>query len=336
MDTLHFNAHLALTLSSDAMPDQAILKIQTMNKVSIFEQPDFKWIENTPAYRLSFAENENIPKHPLFISVTTPDSIAAGNEMCGLFRFNAGTRKWSRLDASHKDGTFQTNLNELGKIAIIQSHDTTPPTLEVTVNGQPYIEGKYVGTHPKIFIVLQDYDGIDISEENLFLTIDGKKQAPFESGLPDSLQNGNNIMMEINPDFMPGEHILSLKARDCSGNDLKAENITFTVSEHFEIQMLGNYPNPFKDETTFAYLLTRPCDELSIKIYTASGRLIRELDPRIAGEDPNPFSADYHETLWDGTDKNGWEVANGVYFYQMKASSHKESKTVIGKLAKLK
>jgi len=336
VDTLHFDAHLALTLPSDAMPDLAVLKIQTMNQVSIFEQPDFKWIENTPFYQLSFAVNENRLQNPLSIFVTTPDSVAAGNEMPGLFRFNAGTRKWSKLAGSRENGTWQANLNELGKIAIMQSHDAEPPTFELAVNSQPYIEGKYIGTHPKISIVLQDYNGIDISGENLFLSLDGKNLTPSELGLPDSLQNGNHIMLEINPEFTPGEHILSLKARDCSGNALEAEAMTFKVSKHLDIRMLGNYPNPFKKETTFAYLLMRPCDKLSIRIYTASGRLIRELDPRMAGDDPNPFSADYHEMLWDGTDKDGWEVANGVYFYQMKANSDGESKTVIGKIAKLK
>ncbi|NOY61097.1 MAG: hypothetical protein GXO75_19470, partial [Calditrichaeota bacterium] len=336
VDTLYFDDHLVLTLPSDAMPDLAVLKIQTMNQVSIFEQPDFKWIENTPVYRLSFAANENKLQNPLSISVTTSDSVAAGNEMPALFRFNAGTRKWNKLGGSRENGTWQANLNELGEIAILRSEDTEPPAFEPAINGQPYIEGKYIGTHPKISIVLQDDNGIDISGENLFLSLDGKILTPSELGLPDSLQNGNHIMLDINPEFTPGEHILSLKAHDCSGNVLEAEAMTFKVSEHFDIRMLGNYPNPFKEETTFAYLLMRPCDKLSIKIYTASGRLIRELDPRIAGDDPNPFSADYHEALWDGTDKDGWEVANGVYFYQMKASSHGESKTVIGKIAKLK
>lgn len=37
-------------------------------------------------------------------------------------------------------------------------------------------------------------------------------------------------------------------------------------------------PNPFSDETYFTYVLTKPAEEVKIKIYATSGRLISELE----------------------------------------------------------
>ena len=99
--------------------------------------------------------------------------------------------------------------------------------------------------------------------------------------------------------------------------------------------MLGNYPNPFKQETRFAYLFTAPVEEMSLKVFTASGRLIRAIQPPDILDDPNPLSADYHEVFWDGLDQEGYEVANGVYFYQLSAKSGGKTRSVNGKIAKI-
>jgi len=64
---------------------------------------------------------------------------------------------------------------------------------------------------------------------------------------------------------------------------------------------------------------------LRIWFHLTQGSTLTDLDPRVGA---------YHEIIWDGRDKNGEFVANGVYFYQIKI---KKGKTVIerrGKIAK--
>ncbi len=109
----------------------------------------------------------------------------------------------------------------------------------------------------------------------------------------------------------------------------------FRVAAEFELTLYGNYPNPFQDETIFAYHLSMPCEYFSIKIYSASGRLIRTLDPAQDPFDPNPLGTDYHEAVWDGLDEDGFEVANGVYFYKAVAEFESKKYKVTGKIARI-
>ena len=104
----------------------------------------------------------------------------------------------------------------------------------------------------------------------------------------------------------------------------------FQVAGVFQIRYLGNYPNPFKRETTFVYILTESAHEASLKIYTVAGRLIRVID------DLSMTSPDYHELIWDGTDDFGREAANGVYFFRLSAKWLTRTEQVTGKIAKVR
>ena len=80
----------------------------------------------------------------------------------------------------------------------------------------------------------------------------------------------------------------------------------------FRISEVHNYPNPLKRKTTFTYQLTLDADEVKITIYTASGRRIRVLKDVSANEGHN-------EKTWDAQDAEGIPLANGVYFYKIRA-----------------
>ena len=80
--------------------------------------------------------------------------------------------------------------------------------------------------------------------------------------------------------------------------------------------VLANYPNPFNPETWIPYQLSEP-SEVTLRIYTVSGTLVRTLDlgHQLAGL--------YHEqgraAYWDGKNAVGESVASGVYFYTLTA-----------------
>ena len=80
----------------------------------------------------------------------------------------------------------------------------------------------------------------------------------------------------------------------------------------FRISEVHNYPNPLKRKTTFTYQLTLDADEVKITIYTASGRRIRVLKDVSANEGHN-------EKTWNAQDAEGIPLANGVYFYKIRA-----------------
>jgi hypothetical protein len=139
-----------------------------------------------------------------------------------------------------------------------------------------------------------------------------------------------------------GDHTLALSCTDVNGNYQELV-IRFVVSNQFDIIQIANYPNPVKSRTIdshnegrtrFTYTLTDSADEVTIKIYTVSGRLVRTFKNLETG-------VGYHEFPrkvlgWDCRDKDGFYLANGVYFYKIIAKKGNKTIEKTKKMAILK
>jgi flagellar hook assembly protein FlgD len=90
-----------------------------------------------------------------------------------------------------------------------------------------------------------------------------------------------------------------------------------------------NCPNPFKDDTYFTFVASSDIDSLVVKIYTATGRLIRKLET-------GGLQAGYNQIHWDGRDGDGDRIANGVYFYKIVARAGGEKIVARQKMFKLR
>ena len=133
--------------------------------------------------------------------------------------------------------------------------------------------------------------------------------------------------VEYRPLLQAGEHTVQVDAVDA--NDLSASSLlTLTVESEFRIDDIANRPNPCATKTLFTYVLTRPADEMTIKIYSASGRMIKRLDA--------PAYSGYNELLWNLRDEDDRYLANGIYFYKLIAKRDGKKIERIGKLAVLK
>ena len=134
-----------------------------------------------------------------------------------------------------------------------------------------------------------------------------------------------------------GKHSVSFAAHDCNGN-LATKTVGFQVIGSHGIDQLGNYPNPFEKETVFTYRLTGPihAEEISLKIYTISGRLVKSFHNFIDEEGQLGTALDYHLITWDGRDEKGDPLANGVYFYKIRAKWKDQMVNETGKLAILR
>ncbi len=73
--------------------------------------------------------------------------------------------------------------------------------------------------------------------------------------------------------------------------------------------LLGNWPNPAVASTRIAFLLPEAAAEVTVRVFDASGRLVRKLD--------RGFSPGWNEVLWDGANDRGSAVPAGVYFYRL-------------------
>jgi flagellar hook assembly protein FlgD len=82
-----------------------------------------------------------------------------------------------------------------------------------------------------------------------------------------------------------------------------------------------NYPNPFNLSTTIQYQLY---EQMSVKIaiYDILGRLVTTLTD---GLQP---SGNY-QVVWNGRNRDGQEVASGVYLYLFQTKGMKETKKIL-------
>ena len=79
-----------------------------------------------------------------------------------------------------------------------------------------------------------------------------------------------------------------------------------------DYHLFQNTPNPFSGITSIQYSVAKPSNVI-IKVYDIKGRLVNTLiDNR---KIPGTYSVD-----WNGQDKDGRELASGVYFYRLSAS----------------
>jgi hypothetical protein len=198
--------------------------------------------------------------------------------------------------------------------------DDTNPFIEITANGRPLKKDMLIRSNPSIALLLQDENGIDL--QNTFQAkLNGTPIAMEDLTIPDSITNANSIALLATPDLEKGVHTLDVEVADVNGN-ISSTSITFNVSADNQLIVHGNYPNPFSDRTIISYTasFSNRMDKLSVKIYSVSGHLIRSkiLQPP-EDETDDILDTGYHELEWDGTDDDGNQVANGVYFVLIKA-----------------
>ena len=228
--------------------------------------------------------------------------------------------------------TISAEVKLPGTFALLSHSDTSPPALALTFEHQGFVDGDYVSETPTISARIEDANGIDSRPEHIILTQNGQRVPEDEYVIAASPTNNNLILVTYTPVLNPGEHRIRLQAQDANGNTSDMSQ-TATVAGEFEIKNIANFPNPFVpgSGTHFAYYLTKAADEVSLRIYTITGRLIHAVDTLDA-------SVSYNEFHFDGYDADSEPLANGVYLYKFTARfTNRQGDTVrkqkVGKIA---
>ncbi len=231
-------------------------------------------------------------------------------------------------------GTIRATTDRLGPITFIYSDDTVPPDIQLTIgNQQHFVPGDATDPEPLIGATVTDPSGLDYLTRPLLLEL-GRVSGEYEHIAPEAYQlthqPGSNqlVLTYPSPELEPREYELRLTASDVHGNT-DTKRITFRVHDNLQLLSFLNYPNPFSRKTTLTCELTAPADSLVVKIYTLSGRMIRELSM--------PATPGFLMVEWDGRDTDGVEVANGVYYAKLKIKREGEKDiTEILKMMKLR
>ncbi len=99
-----------------------------------------------------------------------------------------------------------------------------------------------------------------------------------------------------------------------------------TLGQIKKNQLLQNFPNPFNPETWIPFKLADKSD-VTIRIYTPTGKLVRSLSPGImsAGD----YSSQAQAVHWDGHNDEGEAVSSGIYLYTINAGDFSATRKML-------
>lgn len=229
----------------------------------------------------------------------------------------------------------QFHFNNYATFLLDVKDDNINPLLDVTFDGIHILDGDIVSPTPEILMKLKDENtGLalkDTSSFELFVYFPDQPNTPVRVNLDsdnitfvpadeNQLDEKNEALLYFNPTFeQDGIYRLRVQGKDARNNEAGKYDyiISFEVINETSISNFLNYPNPFSTSTRFVFTLTGAeiPDEIKIQIMTVSGRVVREITADELG--PLRIGRNLTEFAWDGTDRFGDPLANGVYIYKV-------------------
>lgn len=201
--------------------------------------------------------------------------------------------------------------------------DQIGPALDIYLNAKPFINGSVTHNNPTFYADLFDESGIN----SFGVGIGHDIVAQLDGPVKESLILNSYFIQEMN-DFrrgsiqfpfskLPnGQYSLELKAWDMVNNSATAA-IQFTVSDNIstDLTQVFNYPNPFRDNTSFTFQHNQFDSPLSVKfsIYDFNGRLAHTIGPLEIVSNGYFIEPIY----WDGTNDGGTKLKSGLYVYRV-------------------
>ncbi|MES2764549.1 MAG: C25 family cysteine peptidase [Bacteroidota bacterium] len=296
--------------------------------------------------KISLKENSN----------SAPDGLlklwynsAEVNGIASIYKFNPLLKTWRRLPSVVvSPGVISAQVALDGIYAVGYTNDISAPNTTVSIEGQFFSNRGAVAPSPRISIVANDENGINTEQDNIILELDNKRVLKSNYTFIDSMATATSSGILYQPALSDGTHTFCVTVMDNNGNQSERDCIQMEVSNEFQVKVLGQFPNPFTNKMFLAYeiLGANTIDEIEVKFFTASGRTIRRLlfpsnvlnerSGLLEGGTGQPTEIGYHEAWWDGTDEEGNEIANGIYFYRIRLRSGDKTIETLGKIARVR
>ncbi|MFI1745296.1 type IX secretion system sortase PorU [Thalassobellus sediminis] len=218
---------------------------------------------------------------------------------------------------------------KIGGINENAAEDNIGPVINLYMNDENFVSGGITNESPTLLAKMEDENGINTASgigHDIVAIIDGDETNPivlndyYQTEVDDYKKGVLSFPLR---DLEPGLHTLTLKAWDVYNNSSVSE-IQFVVydkDQELVINNVLNYPNPFVNYTEFWFNhnSSEPLD-VSIQIFTVSGKLVRTLNGQTKGGLITTSSLS-RDIVWDGRDDFGEKIGKGVYIYKLKVYS---------------
>lgn len=216
--------------------------------------------------------------------------------------------------------------------------EMSPPTIRVTIDGEPYFSGDYLEATEEdqtVRIIAEIVDEVEIDPSDISIVETDLGEVPredytVEALIDTSASQSRQYRVTYETPIRAWFYDIEISATDANRQRTRFE-LHVSENERLLIRDVANSPNPFTDETKLIYLLNQTGAEVTVRIFTVGGRLIRVFKDA-------PSEINYNELPWDGTDDEGDSVANGVYLFTIEARDP-DGRTVtapIGKMVRAK
>ena len=272
------------------------------------------------------------------------DKTRTKKKTLSICRWLEGYNKWIYVGGVEYsiDNSVVVTIDKIGIYALFDKTDSEAPNVEFAVENQEFYDYAYITKNSSLSILLSDSNGIDIFDRKYQVYINDNLVEQDKIIQSTSHTDLNYLPIKFPINDVKGEYKLDVKFYDLCGNFKQGET-HYKVGGVFDLIRIANYPNPIitntidrknSGRTWFTYTLTGDADEVNIKIYTVSGRLIKSFSGL-------PTTIGYHEyprTLygWDCRDDDGYDLANGTYFYKVIAKKGNKNVEKTSKLVILK
>jgi hypothetical protein len=270
------------------------------------------------------------------------DSLRVGKSLTASVKFSsfgyAGNNTlWVEANPYNKyHQPEQYHFNNIGEVSLAVNKSNVNPILDVTFDGVHILDGDIVSAKPDIVIKLSDVSKFlalnDTSDFRVYITtptqplyriyfsdLNPATGKPLMVFTPAVLPN-NSCIINYTPTFsVDGPYQLQVQATNISLNESGANNyiIDFQVINKSTITDVMNYPNPFSTSTRFVFTLTgsQIPTQFRIRIMSVSGKIVREIMLSELGN--MHIGRNITNYAWDGKDRYGDQLANGLYLYQV-------------------
>ena len=198
--------------------------------------------------------------------------------------------------------------------------DELAPEIEMYLEDTTFTDGELTSDHPRLIAHLYDESGINITQseisEGIVATMDDEVSYTLNNFYKADIDDYRSGTLTYQfTELEEGQHYITLRVWD-TYNNMAEEYLEFIVGESHElvIKNLLNYPNPFRDETTFSFEHNRSGEDLEviIQIYSRNGSLVRVIE----GETVNSEFR-VNDVRWDGRGGSGKKLESGIYIYRV-------------------
>jgi hypothetical protein len=331
------DGNLLISVPKGVVSEAVQLNVESVARPRIMNQPDLQYAPLPQkmaggAYHLSLSDESVITSGALSISLTFRyDTNQADNyapENLIVYHWRDDEKRWEIAsdDSRRESGLVQATVQHLGTFSLLHNTDSLPPVIQLTITDEQLAyDGVFVSSTPTLAAIIEDANGVG----QVQVLMNGTPVTPEDLAFARNPAPVNSTVVTFTPTLEFGDYRFVVEASDVNGN-LATDELSFQVGGELKLLNVANHPNPFNPstdkETRFTYILTQPVEDVVIKIYASSGRLIYQIQDAYHRQG-------YNEVPWEGKDKDGAEVANGVYFYKIVVKTPDGNWSRIGKLA---